>query len=1149
MVDSGTTTISSLDENQISYGYNLTIGTFDTKESQSELQSINCVRISSNDSFFNYDREVETINSGTGYYADDSSDCSETSSSWKITRAYRLTTDTDTLETVCSQWRSSGNGTQSTDSIEIYTGERKGSYSDENYDLNFDGVWVLTSSGDFVYAPIVVNGSPEGSRTQFFDNYVDDKHSNTTTQISYQTPFTSFYQGVRSGINTIATQINAYDVQTFGAYESVYGVHFNYPTLLIPNGQTFDNPGNRVEFGILATPTPESSEFSSDVDYEFLTGTLVPVFSEERLADLLVEEAVETEINYWNLLSLNPITRIKTVIQIVDRYSQPVLLGIGDVSEKIYEFTLKPSVDRVVTVYNNMKADPNVSGLMLTYVVVGCFIADNVGVASLSNAFDGHDYVDNRELSMGERVFEGVSGAFDLVSTAVGGLNAIKSGIRATGQCDKLGKYFTGCCFTADVQVVYCATIAVAAEENASDEPIISVENEAFSEEPSDDADVETTVQRVDDEPDAFALNEEVEFEIELTPEDAPLADDFEETTSEDVHWIAYSLLGATATAAIVAPTPKRKRGSLSCDSSPCENDSEEKEGNIDEEGSAPCATPLVKTTRAKSTALLRRAFGGWKSTVARLFVFALCISAIVALAFNSRHKSSDKLPTEHSVALSSLPIQTEDVVSVEKTAGVVDVSTVETSESDEIVFDETPIDLEIEAPTIEPLEETTSDSKALATETVFEEHSTVAESAAEESESVPLCASEASVELRTGSISEIRIGYRVPGTNPEGNDGRDESVFVNEKHVVYTLRVPKADGTFCTAKLLRSENWLYEAPTRFVSLFDGHVFNEIDAALAEMTLLPSNFYRDFEIEVWIDLADQGCVGWSKIVEIDDAFKYAPGEGNLVTGTFEHVAQDVIDLQIEGQEKPIGCTPTHPIWSVDREEFVPAGELVEGERVRVLNGDTKRVVQKLPRPGPELVYNLEVFGEHVYHVTSDGVLVHNDCPEELRKFIDESFDKYDVVKYKDVFYFYQKNSDLDPIIVGKYGLLRNLDDEYKFFGDQAHHVVRKKILELLGKDINDGISVFISKKMHYGTRTYGRSNWPKDTDIDPVQELNDDIDNLRNLFNDEQFFNVDEKYDSTLIEGVLNKIKKLNEDANINGWGQVSTSKPTLPKP
>lgn len=41
------------------------------------------------------------------------------------------------------------------------------------------------------------------------------------------------------------------------------------------------------------------------------------------------------------------------------------------------------------------------------------------------------------------------------------------------------------------------------------------------------------------------------------------------------------------------------------------------------------------------------------------------------------------------------------------------------------------------------------------------------------------------------------------------------------------------------------------------------------------------------------------------------------------------------------------------------------------------SGDTKRVISKLPRPGPEAVYNLEVHGEHVYYVGVNGVLVHN----------------------------------------------------------------------------------------------------------------------------------------------------------------------------
>ncbi|MBL8812711.1 MAG: hypothetical protein JNM43_21275 [Planctomycetaceae bacterium] len=54
-----------------------------------------------------------------------------------------------------------------------------------------------------------------------------------------------------------------------------------------------------------------------------------------------------------------------------------------------------------------------------------------------------------------------------------------------------------------------------------------------------------------------------------------------------------------------------------------------------------------------------------------------------------------------------------------------------------------------------------------------------------------------------------------------------------------------------------------------------------------------------------------------------------------------------------------------------------AGSLEIGERLQTLSGDVKVVQQKLPRPGPEPVFNLEVHAEHVYFVGEDGVLVHN----------------------------------------------------------------------------------------------------------------------------------------------------------------------------
>ena len=136
---------------------------------------------------------------------------------------------------------------------------------------------------------------------------------------------------------------------------------------------------------------------------------------------------------------------------------------------------------------------------------------------------------------------------------------------------------------------------------------------------------------------------------------------------------------------------------------------------------------------------------------------------------------------------------------------------------------------------------------------------------------------------------------------------------------------------------------------------------------------------RDYEPVVWLELPEMGCVGWARVVN-ERTFQYTPGVGNLVTGTFRHISDDVIDLTVEGQDKPIGVTNSHPFWSVDREEFVPAGELLQGERLLLFSGDTARVTQKLPRPGPHVVYNIEVFGEHVYQVTLDGVVVHNHCP-------------------------------------------------------------------------------------------------------------------------------------------------------------------------
>ena len=100
------------------------------------------------------------------------------------------------------------------------------------------------------------------------------------------------------------------------------------------------------------------------------------------------------------------------------------------------------------------------------------------------------------------------------------------------------------------------------------------------------------------------------------------------------------------------------------------------------------------------------------------------------------------------------------------------------------------------------------------------------------------------------------------------------------------------------------------------------------------------------------------------------------GQGALVLGTFAHQDACVLDLFIEGSKEPLGVTDNHLIYSADRDAFVPAGALKTGENLRTISG-TAALASVRMRPGKHRVYNIEVEGIHVYHVTDLGVLVHN----------------------------------------------------------------------------------------------------------------------------------------------------------------------------
>ena len=125
-----------------------------------------------------------------------------------------------------------------------------------------------------------------------------------------------------------------------------------------------------------------------------------------------------------------------------------------------------------------------------------------------------------------------------------------------------------------------------------------------------------------------------------------------------------------------------------------------------------------------------------------------------------------------------------------------------------------------------------------------------------------------------------------------------------------------------------------------------------------------------------IDLPEMGAVGSALVTGVDLHPEIESGEGSLVTARFEHTSGHIYDLKLASEEKPIGVTGTHPVCSVDRNDWVSVADLEIDEEVKTLNNTTTvESIEKTDRV--ETVYNIEVEGEHVYRVGESGLLVHN----------------------------------------------------------------------------------------------------------------------------------------------------------------------------
>ena len=128
---------------------------------------------------------------------------------------------------------------------------------------------------------------------------------------------------------------------------------------------------------------------------------------------------------------------------------------------------------------------------------------------------------------------------------------------------------------------------------------------------------------------------------------------------------------------------------------------------------------------------------------------------------------------------------------------------------------------------------------------------------------------------------------------------------------------------------------------------------------------------------LWLEIPEWGVSGYARLLNVAPCLPIEPGPGRLVLmRSVTRYVGEMATLTLAGVADTLTGTADHPIFSEDRGEYVPLGDLIPGERVRTADGWA--IVESLARcRGQQEVYNLEVDAEHRYFVGSIGVEGHN----------------------------------------------------------------------------------------------------------------------------------------------------------------------------
>ncbi len=142
----------------------------------------------------------------------------------------------------------------------------------------------------------------------------------------------------------------------------------------------------------------------------------------------------------------------------------------------------------------------------------------------------------------------------------------------------------------------------------------------------------------------------------------------------------------------------------------------------------------------------------------------------------------------------------------------------------------------------------------------------------------------------------------------------------------------------------------------------------------------PAEFWRSQEAEpgnyVFMEFPELEASGQALVKSIEPCPPIAQGAGHVVTSRIvTRQASELVEIEIDDDEILSG-TPQHPIWIVERQDWVKLEEVEPGQHVWTDGGPLEITARRFLSTA-ESVYNIEVYGHHLYQVTDLGVLVHN----------------------------------------------------------------------------------------------------------------------------------------------------------------------------